>query len=460
MAITRSDLRTKITQKLYDWPINEDTLSMYLSAAVTTATVTNSAKFHEGDIIEIESEAIRVTDITTAGIFSLSRGYMGTTAAAHSNSTAITIINAFTTKEKNDAIQESFRALHPMISQPYLKDIHTYNNRYQIDSLDATTGWSALADATAVSLNTSDYKEGTGSLNLGATFSSGSAGYTKTDATAIDATNFEYLNLWINLSSKKDSTNTYNYNPSKFCEVRVGNDSAAYAYTTIGLDELNDGSWTLLNLNLQDFQLSGSWDRTTTDYRKITFYDNKTITSGNLKMDEWFFSTYPVTTNKLRYRLPKDMFRVNDVRIFQDTSSTTFFSDTRWDVVDNYLIFRIPVDTGRIDPFSDEFLNTFPTNSPIQLYGDVAVSVPSADTETITMDDRKEELVVLYATNYLFERLAGERTRFTRFTANLNRQDGGMLDVIRSTNMYRARYQELLRQFEDTGKPLEFDYGQ
>lgn len=462
MAITRSDLRQKIRDKLHDWYLNQDTTSVYLSAAATTGTVTNSGRIREGDIIEIETEALQVVDRSTAGVFTFNRGFKGTTAAVHANSTTLYVLNLFTQREYNDAISEAFRALFPMISEPFTKDIHVFDNRFQLDSLDATTGWSALSDAVAVSLDTTDKKQGVGSLKLGATIAAASAaGYTKTVTSTMNASNYEYLNLWLKVADKKDSTGAFKYNPNKFCEIRVGNDSAAYAYTQVRLDELNNGDWTLLNLNLQDFSSSGTWDRTTTDYMAIYFYENQSITSGDLKMDEWFFTTYPLTTNKLRYRLPKGMFRVNEVRMYASEDSTDYYKEARYTVDGNYIHFREI--EGLTHQVEDDWGNSqtwaFNENMPIQLFGDVMMFAPTADAETITMDEQKEEGIVLYATNYLSEGLSNDRAQFTKLSTQLNRQGGSVLDWLRISGNYQNRFREWKRENDQQGKPVDIDFG-
>lgn len=458
MPITRSELRQKIRDKLHDWYINQDSINAYLSAAATTGTITNSGQINEGDIIELDEEALQVKAVNSTTL-TFNRGYKGTTAAAHTSATVAYVINQFTQREFNDAIKAAFRALFPTISDRYAKDIHTFNNRIQLDALDATTGWSALTDATAASLNTSDRKQGTGSLNLGLTLSANSGGYTKTISSAVDASNMEYLNLWVNVASKKDATGAFNYNPNKFCEIRVGNDSAAYAYTQVRLDEMVDGDWTLLNLNLQDFNSSGTWDRTTTDYLAIYFFDQKTISSGNLKMDEWFFSTYPITTNKLRYRLPKNMFRVNDVRMFSSEDSMDYYTEARYEVDGNYITFsELDGLTHQIqDPWGNSPTWAFNEHMPIQLMGDVAFAAPTADAETILLDDQREEGVVLYAAKSLADGLAADRAQFNKFSTQLNRQGGSVLDWIRISSNLRSDWQEWELKNTQFGKPVDMD---
>lgn len=467
MAITRSNLRDKIRSKLQDWYKNQDTLSAYLSAAVTTAVINSTTAVRAGDLIESEDEVMQVTSVTNSSLL-VNRGFRGTTAANHSSATAVYVVNALTKSEYNDAIYAAFNALYPEVSQQYSKDIHQYNNRFQLDSLDATTGWSALTDATAASLNTTDQQEGTGCLNLGFTSSSSAiAGYTKTNDTTMDSSNYEYLNLWVYLAGKKNTSNQYIYNPNKFAEIRVGNNSAEYNYINVGLDQLNDSGWTLLNLNLQDFTASGTVDKTAIDYMAIYFNDLQSISAGDLKMDEWFLSTYPLTNNMLIKRLPKNMMWVSGVKVFTDESSDDYIVENRYEVIDNYIHFKRSSrnTVGTIDPLSvlnqpqHFWFNQLPQGMPIQLEGDLMYAAPTADAETIVLDDVREELIVLYATNYLGESMAKARALTTQFNTQLNRQGGSVLDWLRLNGADQARYRLLRSQLESGGRPVEFDMG-
>lgn len=441
MAVTRSDLRTKIRDKLHDWWVSQDSISAYLSAATTTGTVTTGTEYHEGDTVEMENEVLRITNISS-NTLTFIRGYKGTTAAAHSSGTTTYIINSFSTREYNDAISEAFRGTFPYISEPYVGDIRNYKSRWRLDTCDSTAGWTASSDATTIATDTSDYKEGTASLKLGAAYSAGLASYAK-NITSMDATDFEYLNFWIYIDNKLDTADATYYNVNNFAEVRIGNDVGNYGYINLRIDEVEDNDWTLLNLNLQDFSSSGTWDKTATDYIQLIINDSQSITSGDILMDEWYLSKYPVTTNKLKYRLPTNVFKVSSVDFFADKDSSIFYTENRWMIKDNYLIF------DKLD---------FEDNLPIRVTGDKMLVIPSSDSTTIDLNDRKEELVILYATNYLFERLMAEKTRFTRFSSKLNKEEGSVIDVVRSLNHYRSRYYELLSQFQDVGQPISMDY--
>ena len=80
-----------------------------------------------------------------------------------------------------------------------------------IDACDATTGWSASGDGTGVVLNTTagDRLEGTGSLNLEATFSSGVATYYKTLSSFVGTDDYLFIAFYANsLTSLVNTTDT------------------------------------------------------------------------------------------------------------------------------------------------------------------------------------------------------------------------------------------------------------
>lgn len=77
----------------YQWdetalPARRETVTMLIGDG--TVTVSNSAAYHVGDILKVESEVMRVTALTNATTLTVTRGYAGTAAAAH---TAKTMFN-------------------------------------------------------------------------------------------------------------------------------------------------------------------------------------------------------------------------------------------------------------------------------------------------------------------------------------------------------------------------------
>jgi hypothetical protein len=111
-----------------------------------------------------------------------------------------------------------------------------------VDSCDATTGWTAGANTTR-SVNTSTYKEGTGSLNMYVSSSATSGSMDKTttsvDFTSKDLWQFVYISaaLYANLLSTGAALT-----------IRFGSDSSNYYYRTWTKAQLASG-WNYLMFN-------------------------------------------------------------------------------------------------------------------------------------------------------------------------------------------------------------------
>jgi len=81
-----------------------------------------------------------------------------------------------------------------------------------IDACDATTGWSVSGDATGVSLDTTagNRLEGTGSLDLEATYSTGTATYYRTVGSFDITSDYLFAGFYINdLTQLTNTTNTF-----------------------------------------------------------------------------------------------------------------------------------------------------------------------------------------------------------------------------------------------------------
>ena len=182
-------------------------------------------------------------------------------------------------------------------------------------------------------------------------------------------------------------------------------------------------------------------------------------------MDEWFTSQYPITTNKLDYRLPEGLFSVSEVRVFNDEDSQTYYNEDRYDVVDEYLRFRIPMNQVSLSPTEQNLTNdrfnsgTFPMHNPLQLIGRKIPDILTSDTATTDLDDKVEELLILQSAQYLLDKRLAMRTKFDRYSAQVNKTDMSVLDQIRMKNTFQGRIVELSMQLEEIGKPTNIDFG-
>ncbi len=439
MAITRSVLRDEVRNKLRDFYLNSDPIVSNQNSSQTYLHLTDATKCKIGDLLDVENETQKITAIATNSA-TVMRGYWGTSAVAHISAVTTYIVDEWSKGDINQAIVDSFKALHPYIFNEYAGQVTSETNRKTLDACDAITGWTQGADGVAPVLNTSDEKEGTGCLNLGATYSAGNATYAKTISTGADITNYSYLNLWFYIEDKKDSSSDWKLAETAL-EIRFGSDSSNYKSITVGRDDLVTG-WNFLCLNLEDFTDTGTPTTTAMDYLYIKIYDLVTYASGDLKMDEWFISTFPTTTNKFEYRLPQNIFRVHDVWLCDPDDATTMSKEVRWFVENDKLIFDV----------------TFTDHYPIKIFGDKELTIPTADSTTIDLDDRQEELVVLASALRCFENLFGERIRFDKYSSKLNKENATILDVVRTEEALRSRYNELLSQFESAGRAMTIDF--
>lgn len=110
-----------------------------------------------------------------------------------------------------------------------------------VDSCDATTSWTDSADMT-VHLNTTTYKEGTGSLDL---TKDGTASATASTSKATTSLNFtsKELSIWIYI---KDTTTLNKLATTSCLDIRFGSDSSNYYKWLKDKSELAVG-WNLLD---------------------------------------------------------------------------------------------------------------------------------------------------------------------------------------------------------------------
>lgn len=424
----------------------------------TTLTVTDGTKFAVNDIIKIDEEKIKVTAISTNNLtvtrgwegtvatthqqttavyivddIVVTRGFLGSTAATHADDISISIVDVFATEVIREGVKDGIKALYPFVYQDHATKIYGLANRRTVDDCDAAN-WTESGDASAEATDTSDKQEGTASLKLGATYSAGTATYTKTP-TAFDASTYEYLNVWIYVKELKDSSEDY-YLDRNALQLRIGSDATNYKYINIGRDQLREGKWTLISENLQDFTDQGTPVMTAVDYIAIVFNDLKNIASGDLKMDEWFLTTYPISTNKTQYRLPAGVFGINEVRLLDSGDNLERYTKpTDWMTAteDNYLVFKeYPEKEAKI----------------IFLIGKKEFTVPSSNTTTLSFNTRFEPLVELFAAIFAIENFLNRRIDFTRYSGKLAERDSTVLDVIRLKGRLEDKYTSIYRRLE------------
>jgi len=111
---TRSDLRTAIRSLLRDWPDQDILAAAITTTTATTLTCTDYTKYKTGQIIELDSEVMRIQSISTTTL-TITRGYMGTTAATHVISSIIYIPILWPNYELNLVINQAIIWLRPEV---------------------------------------------------------------------------------------------------------------------------------------------------------------------------------------------------------------------------------------------------------------------------------------------------------------------------------------------------------
>lgn len=148
-----------------------------------------------------------------------------------------------------------------------------------IDDCDSLTGWSGTTDTQTPTLDTSDFKQGTASINLGKNGTSTTVfALSKTVSTPVDITNKKLL-LHFYYTSALTTVNNI--------EVRVGSSATDYIKWTIDPADLEDG-WNFVKLNTDDASFNGGPVFDDLDYIYVggqTNASGDTITLGDLKMD-------------------------------------------------------------------------------------------------------------------------------------------------------------------------------
>lgn len=455
-------------------PKNIDYLneSATLAASATALKAATSSLFTAGCFYKLDSEEIKVSKVSvigsanikairgvrgtlavehdkTAAIMAMRsifvrRGYDGSTSAYHANASTVYIVDGWSKFEIYENIKRELESIFPLVSKDYLGETVGKVNKQTLDDADATTGWTASADAIAATLNTSDHAEGSGCLNLGVTFSTGVGMYAKTISSGVDVTNYAYLNILVYLENRFDGSDNP-YVSEDALEIRFGNDASNYKYYRVGRDSLDEGQFTLLHIPIAEMTTTGTVDITAMDYLAIRINAPQSIAIGDVKMDSWFLTTYPIVTNKLKYRLPPGVREVSEVRILDEEGAVAYTEYNDYRVEGDYLYFMA--------------LDTSWFWRPIVLVGQQAFQIPSTTTATVDMPDEVEEVVILGSLIRCYEQKLADILRSDKLSVKY--QDGYPLYLDREKRRLVERYQDLRSRL---AKPMRaraswFDHG-
>lgn len=173
-----------------------------------------------------------------------------------------------------------------------------FSTRLILDTLNATTDWTATGGAVATSENR---QEGTHSIALTKSTGATTVSMAKTLSSSVDASSAETLNLWV----RPNSLTTLNtFTTSNCLTIRIGSDSSNYIQLQADKADLST-SWRILSLNLSDATTTGSPVMTAIDYLYIGITTNNSTdvwTGEELLFDfinlDWDTSTSDTTLHE------------------------------------------------------------------------------------------------------------------------------------------------------------------
>lgn len=413
--------------------------SAEISATDTTLTVANGSRFAANDMIKIDGEILKVSSVSsndltvvraqrgtegathnkTAPVYLIDecvvkRAQYGTTGATHADAMAVSIVGGWSKTEIIENLKNEIRNLRRIWTADFVGDTTGLANRRTLNDCDAISGFTASSDAIAATLNTTDNKEGTGCVNLGATYSAGTAIYSLTP-TQIDASGYSYLCMWLYIADIFDEDDN-EIVANDALTVRIGSDASNYKSYNVGRHLLKAGDYVLLVLPLDDFADTGTPVMTAMDYMAIVINDKQDIPIGDIKVDEIFLSTFPYSTNVLKYRMPNDVDQVNEVRLLGDLGSRDYTPLTNWrhieDGDDSYILFD----------------NKIKEQKPMEIHGQKKLALPSANTTAIDIPQDVEEFLVTGATIQCLQTKISEIIRSDKFSTKLQAQSPDFLD--------------------------------
>ena len=170
------------------------------------------------------------------------------------------------------------------VSDTDLEDPIPIEGTEQIDDCEVTTGWTDSADMT-LSVNSSTFKEGSGSLNTTKDGTSSVNASTSKTTTSLDFTDKE-LSVWFYI---KDSAALAKLDTTAIT-IRFGSDSSNYYYWTFASSTLAVG-WNLLqNMTSATATTTGTPTITACDYSFIQLTatgSGITWSAADMIMDDW-----------------------------------------------------------------------------------------------------------------------------------------------------------------------------
>lgn len=429
MPTTRAQAVTRVRRKLRDFYRDTDAINMSVSGFISTATALTAdsgTKFARGDHLQIEDEVLDVVSVS-ANTVNVRRGALATTAANHADNIVVYLASPgnYTDHEIEQAMSDTERYMFPSLTEEYVGSTRG-TAMLMINDADATTGWSAMGEVTGPTANTADPAEGTGALDYAFVYSSSGSGSLALTATAFNTRPYSYLNGFVYVSDLEDSTGANTVAKDWAFDVRIGTSATVYKSHRISTKELAT-SWNLISIAIPDMLDTTTAPAVSAMTRlELKTFADQSITSGDLRTDAWFLTTYPVVKSGYqRYTNPKNVINVRQIEI-DGRPIINFKADQN--------SFALNTDT--------ETVTTYSVGDAIIVLGQ---KMPEPMTDTMDLDVRNEvmELFDLYTAQQMVEMKLVPRTNFESFSGRRNVADITSAEIITTQNQIMRRIKDL-----------------
>jgi hypothetical protein len=120
LATTLDTLVQRVRRFMRDYPAPASALTISLSTSAASITVSDTSVLPANYVVEIDYEALLVTASVSSTVVNVMRGWAGTTAASHLNSSSILIRPGFMAVEIIDALNAAKDEMYPYVYKPVL----------------------------------------------------------------------------------------------------------------------------------------------------------------------------------------------------------------------------------------------------------------------------------------------------------------------------------------------------
>lgn len=393
--------------------------------------------------------------VSNPDMVELIRGYAGSSAAFHSATVTVNVVDTYTAFEIEQALREAAYNLKSYTYESYFTD--TRKPESIVGNTNTAAGvsqWTATQDAvTPVLVTGSDVQEGNGAIGLGLTVAQSAATYGLYEnllSTAIDATDHEYLNLKFVVKDLQD-TNDVDVFSQTILELYVGTNSSNYYNNKVSLADIAEGT-NQISVPFKRGTVVGTPSlivHSSIQYFGIKINENANnatnVAVSDIVVDDIKLSPFPYTNSSQRLDLPKDVFHVGQIDML--TGSRTG---------------RVPLKNFRTVGNDDEFSVYFDTamdqGNPLEIHGSKMYDFDA--TDALNIPEALEEFMALYATKQVLEARMPLEMRFDKYSSKTNRENATMLDYQRAKREYEASLAQIKGEMRKPLPALRIDFGQ